>query len=207
MQQYEIYDWVYQNEGDNICDKCKEHQGKRFDKMQDAPKLPIHPNCRCHLKKIYQREGKPYLLFNGKILKLIWAEEVIKSWNGVSGKPGYQHPEDTDKKNKGPIPEGEYKVRPDIQYTDNRSDWDKFKGIFYGGTFPGGEKSWGDGRVWLDPKKGTDTKGRSGFSIHGGTYPGSIGCIDLTSEIKSFLEEFRSISEIGTIDLIVQYKK
>jgi len=38
---------------------------------------------------------------------------------------------------------------------------------------------WGDWRVPLTPAPGTVTYGRSGFFLHGGSYPGSAGCIDV----------------------------
>lgn len=38
---------------------------------------------------------------------------------------------------------------------------------------------WGDWRITLSPLSTTDTMGRSGFFIHGGSTPGSAGCIDI----------------------------
>lgn len=38
---------------------------------------------------------------------------------------------------------------------------------------------WGRGRVPLRPAPGTNTRGRRGFYIHGGSLPGSAGCIDV----------------------------
>lgn len=35
---------------------------------------------------------------------------------------------------------------------------------------------WGDWRAALTPDPGTTTFGRSGFFLHGGSYPGSAGC-------------------------------
>ena len=57
-------------------------------------------------------------------------------------------------------------------------------------AWPGGESSWGQHRIWLEPAPGTVTHGRSGFSIHGGDTPGSAGCIDLTHSIGEFADEF-----------------
>ena len=108
-------------------------------------------------------------------------------WKGTSGREGYQSSEFQEVQDKGPIPEGEYKVDP--AHTQSISDigsWDRFKGNFGGGTWPGLEKSWGEHRTWLTPSNGTNTHGRGGFTIHGGSVPGSAGCIDLTSRNNSF---------------------
>ncbi len=54
-------------------------------------------------------------------------------------------------------------------------------------------------RVWLEPSKETNTYGRDRFSIHGGWFSGSAGCIDLTSQIDNFVALFGFIGK----DLIV----
>lgn len=108
-------------------------------------------------------------------------------WEGTSGREGYQNPESQKLKDKGPIPEGQYNVDPArTQSISDISSWDRFKGNFGGGTWPGLEKSWGEHRTWLTPVGETNTFGRSGFTIHGGAVPGSAGCIDLTSRNNSF---------------------
>jgi hypothetical protein len=108
-------------------------------------------------------------------------------WKGTSGREGYQNPESQNLKDKGPIPEGQYLVDPArTQSISDISSWDRFKGNFGGGTWPGLEKSWGEHRTWLTPSIMTNTFGRSGFTIHGGAVPGSAGCIDLTSRNNSF---------------------
>lgn len=108
-------------------------------------------------------------------------------WKGTSGREGYQNPESQNLKDKGPIPEGQYLVDPArTQSISDISSWDRFKGNFGGGTWPGLEKSWGEHRTWLTPSTTTNTFGRSGFTIHGGAVPGSAGCIDLTSRNNSF---------------------
>ncbi len=49
----------------------------------------------------------------------------------------------------------------------------------------------------------TDTLGRSGFSIHGGSTPGSAGCVDLTQQMPDFTKHFREYG--ADMDLIVKY--
>lgn len=107
------------------------------------------------------------------------------SWNATSGREGYQSSEYQSTRGKGPIPEGSYMLGETQSYSST-SGWDKFKGNFGAGTWPGGTDAWGDTKTWLTPVKGTNTYGRSGFSIHGGKTPGSAGCIDLTKNNKSF---------------------
>ncbi len=50
----------------------------------------------------------------------------------------------------------------------------------------GGSSRWGSQRAWLYPAAGTDTKGPGGFTIHGGSYPGSRGCIELWKNAPDF---------------------
>jgi hypothetical protein len=50
-------------------------------------------------------------------------------------------------------------------------------------------------RFWLTPKAGTEAFGRDGFSIHGGTAPGSAGCIDLTDEMDEFADLMQAIGQ------------
>lgn len=46
--------------------------------------------------------------------------------------------------------------------------------------------SWGEYRWPLIPSRGTETYGRTNFYVHGGSTPGSIGCIDLVTESGDF---------------------
>ncbi len=59
------------------------------------------------------------------------------------------------------------------------------------GRWPGGAFAWGTQRVQLTPAESTQTHGRSDFSIHGGAFPGSAGCIDLTKNMGAFGKMFR----------------
>lgn len=108
-------------------------------------------------------------------------------WEGTSGREGYQSSDFQNLKDRGSIPEGQYKVDPArTQLISDISTWDRAKGAVGRGSWPGLEKSWGEQRTWLTPSSGTNTFGRSGFTIHGGAVPGSAGCIDLTSRNNSF---------------------
>ncbi|XYI45102.1 hypothetical protein CMPELA_11585 [Cupriavidus necator] len=50
--------------------------------------------------------------------------------------------------------------------------------------------SLGNPAHWVAATPGTNVFGRSNFTIHGGSYPGSAGCIDFTSSMNSFAKEF-----------------
>ena len=108
-------------------------------------------------------------------------------WEGTSGRDGYQDANFQHLKGDGPIPEGLWDVDYHRTQHFEDSNWlDRIAGIFMRGKWKGGKMSWGAHRTWIYPIGNTNTYGRSGFSIHGGTYPGSAGCIDLTTHNDSF---------------------
>jgi hypothetical protein len=134
-------------------------------------------------------------------------------------------------KAEGPIPQGTYKLGP-TEERDLNARWrndenfvkltlakqtvlmlpdndvtlstDDFKEI----TDPS-RIAWGNFRFALIPQKGTNSFGRGGFFLHGGSLPGSIGCIDLVTEIKDFGQFYKDwLQKTGntSIKLIVDYK-
>lgn len=142
------------------------------------------------------------------------------------------HSEWAKAKSEGPIPQGTYKLGP-TEERDLNARWrndenfvkltlakqtvlllpdndvtlstDDFKQI----TDPS-RISWGNFRFSLIPQKGTNTFDRSGFFMHGGSLPGSIGCIDLVTGIKDFgpyYKEWLQKTGNSTIELIVDYKE
>lgn len=98
-------------------------------------------------------------------------------------------------KDRGPLPPGTWDVRQDQYQTLNlRNELAGTLGGAIGqkwGEWPGGSIAWGSKRVWLNPIEGTDAFGRKNFSIHGGSFPGSAGCIDLTGDMDAFARMFR----------------
>ena len=76
-------------------------------------------------------------------------------------------------------------------------------GWFEKSSWPDGGAAWGMHRIWVHPVPGNDLQGRSGFSIHGGTSPGSAGCIDLTDQMKSFMGHFLVYGQ--DLELTVKY--
>ncbi len=132
--------------------------------------------------------------------------DLAGQWEGVSGRPGSQDPALQGEVGRGPIPEGDYIARQGRLQQRPTGAWEEFSQLWpRGSAWPGGQRAWGDWRVWLDPLPGTDTLGRSGFSIHGGAVPGSAGCIDLCGGMPSFVDSFRQQGR--DMQLRVQYPR
>ncbi len=84
-----------------------------------------------------------------------------------------------DKLNEGPIPPGEYYIQTK-DLTDPSLIGDLMRN--YRPDHPG---DWGDWRVPILPSPGTKGPGRTGgFFLHGGSFPGSAGCIDIGGGIR-----------------------
>ena len=114
-------------------------------------------------------------------------------------------------KDRGAIPEGTFKFKAkNIAEFSTADQWkfttsnDYFQDPF-GRNMHGGD--WGAGRVRLNPikivkgPKGCgDTKKRSGFYLHGGSFPGSSGCIDVGNagfkSVLGFLAGYKKNVEI-----------
>jgi LysM repeat protein len=130
------------------------------------------------------------------------------SWEATSGREGYQSSEFQNVSGKGPIPEGSYMLGQTQSYTPATSLPEKVLELVgftnWEGTWTkGGTNAWGTQRTWLTPMQGTNTYGRSGFSIHGGKTPGSAGCIDLTKNNNSFHSWLKSYGK--PVKLNVKY--
>jgi len=126
------------------------------------------------------------LLFDGKVLKMT---------AGVRSKRIYEYPADSGKPDKfgrfsyskerqkkpfiGSIPAEDYWINPK-EFWENA--WYKITSSYSG---------WGDFRVTIHPYPKSQTYGRGGFFIHGGTERGSAGCIDLTNKISYFYRDIR----------------
>ena len=80
----------------------------------------------------------------------------------------------------GPIPEGKYWIRPD----------ELWELVWWKKPFVN-ENAWGKYRIAIHPFTTTVTFKRGGFFIHGGTIPGSAGCIDLTSHMIKFVNDLK----------------
>lgn len=138
------------------------------------------------------------LHFDGRTLTLRGGR-TVHTYNAVSGRlinGGFDHSANAQRqRSSGPIPAGTYWIRPD-EFWENA--WYRM----------GSRAAWGNYRITIHPFRPTETYGRGGFFIHGGTAPGSAGCIDLISEMDRFYNDLRA--EVGTretcqIHLFVSY--
>lgn len=148
----------------------------------------------------------PHLKFNGSTPCFVRKSKDPKCWMAISGREGYQSAQFQNVEDKDPLPEGRWIVRQDrYQKIPDRAWYEKIAAEFGRTKWPGGESAWGRNRVWLHPLGGTETHGRTGFSIHGGDSPGSAGCIDLTNKMPEFVKAFLQYKK--DMLLIVSYKK
>ena len=130
-------------------------------------------------------------------------------------------------KDNGPIPQGNYTISS-IQARTNgnalklagNKTWeqigkmveDEFQKIGDNHNFNSGtiqdQCAWGNYRLPITKKGGTETFGRGGFFLHGGAFAGSIGCIDLVDRIDDFVQYYRQyLSKTGarSMDIVVDY--
>ncbi|MBA5864885.1 MAG: DUF2778 domain-containing protein [Nitrospira sp. CR1.1] len=83
------------------------------------------------------------------------------------------NPRCSQRQGEGPIPPGDYTI--DTNDLSNPDLFGDLKRHFRGPGF----RDWGDWRVPIMPDKGTTISPRGGFFLHGGSRPGSAGCIDI----------------------------
>jgi hypothetical protein len=158
------------------------------------------------------------LLFNQKGLQRVDANgNVLENFGGVSGNgelrsdtPGLSAPNASQVPNQGPIPEGNYTVDPrSIQSFSNLSPsqrWASWRSALTqdrSAPWHFGPPAWGYERVAIQPLAGTNTFGRGGFFVHGGWFPGSSGCIDLSGNASAFFTWLRQ--QPGPVPLSVRY--
>jgi len=134
------------------------------------------------------------LKYNGKTLTLSADDGTVK-WQGsaTSGRPGATSA-DQAQADFGPIPEGSYTTGR-IFHEEGLA-----KVIFGIRTFGA---DYGDFRTPLTPTTATDSQGRSSFWLHGGSRPGSAGCIDVGPRDVSLFTLLRQAN--GPVPLIVGY--
>lgn len=106
---------------------------------------------------------------------------------------------DETNKNKGPIPKGNYTLN-NKQLTNPGALGDIVRNL---------RGDWGDWRAPLTPSSGTNTHRRSGFFLHGGSYAGSAGCIDVGGGVFGNDQTDQLLKDImgdpdGTVPVIVK---
>lgn len=117
--------------------------------------------------------GLTSLWFNART-KTLTVVPTVGPMYRITGSSGRQ---DCDRctskdRDKGPIPSGNYRLYS-RELTDPNAVGDLVRNFAPGGG------DWGDWRVPLWPEPGTETFGRDKFFLHGGSLPGSAGCIDI----------------------------
>jgi hypothetical protein len=124
--------------------------------------------------------GSITLLFDGFYLKLLIAGDVNCAWHARSGRPVDDWFDYTPARQRvcreGPIPEGQYWIRPDQMAS----------GLV-------GVEAWGNFRITIHRVPETATFGRGGFFIHGGKTFGSAGCIDLAGGMDQFAAKLNEL--------------
>ena len=158
------------------------------------------------LRRYEERMHPQYALqFDGTQLTLQENGQPMMSWPAVSGRPGTQGPEHQSYRDYGPLPQGNYQAKvSEMQRYEDVGFADRAAGIAGYGPWPHGTPAWGNYRFWLTPKSDTKTLGRDNFSIHGGMFPGSAGCIDLTSEMDDFADLMQALGQ-DEVDVQVEY--
>lgn len=138
------------------------------------------------------------LIFDGHELRMLGAGATALA--AVSGRPASDgrfdySPERQRLERTGPIPEGEYWIDPR-----------QLKDLSLHGLISGDyAAAWGSHRITIHPFDSTHTFGRGGFFIHGGTMPGSAGCIDLTSGMPRFAALISAVPPGQKVKLRVAY--
>ncbi|MGC8917683.1 MAG: tlde1 domain-containing protein, partial [Thermoanaerobaculum sp.] len=159
-------------------------------------------------------QGKVALLFEGGRLYLV-TKDALMVFTANSGKTVPTDPTKQAVKNVGPIPEGLY-YTGEIQELSDLSFFQRIvveasklpalAGIKFG-PWPGGTVAWGSARTPLTPAPTTNTFGRGGFFIHGGS--GSLksaGCIDLGSGGDRFFATLQVMpGGMSAVPVVVDY--
>ena len=122
--------------------------------------------------------GAQSVPFNGSTLTSYDASgRPVASYPAVAGRvESCQCSDDMNVRDFGPTPEGTYMVDPNAI-----NSWSFLKKL----TGWGSRFAWGNQRSHLVPFR-HDAGGRTQMYIHGGWYPGSKGCIDLTNNNDAF---------------------
>lgn len=129
------------------------------------------------------------LNFDGRRL-LLKSPAIVKAYQAASGKLG---PDSSVKAQQdgyvGTIPAGSYWIDPEQMWD---AHWYErlVDGMWYVGAYTA---TWGLHRITIHPLPSTQTYGRGGFFIHGGTHLGSAGCIHLVNGgMETFLVDLKA---------------
>ncbi len=177
--------FYYQADGDDE---------KRWHYHEDTPEMVVWGGE-------YDEEGNKVMKLQGGMVELLFYNGETLSWHQKDGSTlslrAYSGRLDENgniqvnrqwEEGVGPIPEGWFIVDPEnVQNWDNLSILQKAAASVKRGEWPGGTIAWGEHRVPIEPYQ---YRNRGDFFIHGGTFPGSAGCIDLCENNKAFFSIF-----------------
>ena len=175
-------------------------------------------------KLYWMVNGTPTKSWNA-ISGLTWKNTPVKNW-GTLLKRFTQSPDEFSKiKDAGPLPKGNYTVGPIETRKGNTSEigaitalWNKALGKYdnvqqkdtsFKSDSEYSRIGWGNYRAPIIPQTGTVTYGRDNFYIHGGSFEGSHGCIDLTNQMEDFAKYYGTwlaSTKKKNIQLAVNYK-
>lgn len=111
------------------------------------------------------------------------------------GKETYSYPATSGSKKFKPIPTGRYWIQPNELWQHTFATELKLWAVSLINPAVNPDShyaAWGLYRITIHPFADTDTNGRGGFFIHGGSAPGSAGCIDLGHWMDSFVRDLKA---------------
>ena len=169
--------------------------------------IPQNSNNSTNMTSMYPDYSQPASLeFDGQ--NVVWLQngQPVKYYPARSGKPDHQTAADTDIPNAGPIPEGRYILPVNSGEHHEPGEWRTFdEFISNTNLWKRNPDAWGYSRIPIQPLPDTNTFGRHSMYVHGGTVPGSAGCIDLTGRMEDFYNDWLKYN--GNLPLKVKYPK
>jgi len=140
---------------------------------------------------------EPFLSFDGHHLYIHQNAHPPIQFYANAGRPFFNTPKHQFLKNKGPLPEGTYKVRLDkIVYFNQPGVIAKMKWIIK-------YLAWGTLAIPLEPNATNIMKDRNSFMIHGGGWlVGSKGCVVVYGRDRE-LENL--LKNLENLELVVNY--
>ena len=148
------------------------------------------------LSNALQTDDNITIVYDGTKIKVLNSKgEVIYEHSATSGKGKHMNkPSSQNVQNEGPIPEGTYSF--------DTSDWNAQSPARQLYNVIRGNGDWGDYNVRLTPL--TYKGSRHSFYLHGGSYPGSAGCIDANAGVS----QIRNLSlSQSNVRVVVKYGK
>ncbi len=128
------------------------------------------------------------LAYDGRTLRLYTAAGM-KTYLAASGKLGSNFSLKAQQdRSLGTIPAGEYWIDPAQLWT---AGWlvEEARHFPVARNYP---ESWGHHRITIHMMPRTETYGRGGFFIHGGSHIGSAGCIHVTGDgMEAFIADLK----------------